>query len=130
MIDVKVDCGYPQGPGKGSLGDQSPAACSCFSKDAAKVYASNLPSREPGSPERGASARKSLDCLTSNRCCCRLEFALTACKQRIAYDSNRRKSAIYSFAKMGLQVPLAIAFLIDPIRNRINSLWNQRECNF
>ena len=33
----------------------------------------------------------------SNRLCCRLEFAVTACKQTTARDSNRRKSAIYSF---------------------------------
>jgi hypothetical protein len=33
----------------------------------------------------------------SNRRCCRLEFAVTACKQRTACVSNRRKSAIYSF---------------------------------
>ena len=51
--------------------------------------------------------------LNSNRLRCRLEFAVTSCKQTTAHVSNRRKSAIYSSTQNRLQVPLEDAFLID-----------------
>jgi|HubBroStandDraft_6_1064221.scaffolds.fasta_scaffold189659_2 hypothetical protein len=72
----------------------------------------------------------------SNRLCCRLDFPVSACKQTTASVSNRRKSAIYSFAQDSLQVSLANAFLIDrayqleidltPCRINTNAISNRR----
>src|SRR5271154_2149041 len=47
----------------------------------------------------GSLGENSIECLNSNRRCCRLEFPVTPCKQTTARVSNRRKSAIFSFTQ-------------------------------
>jgi hypothetical protein len=68
--------------------------------------------RLPGAAPLGGSLRDKF-ALISNRRCCRLEFAVTACKQKTTCDFSRRKSAIHFLAQNSLQLSLENVFLID-----------------
>jgi hypothetical protein len=68
--------------------------------------------REPKDLSRDCHSRFAPKPCISNRRCCRLEFAVTACKLTATCISNRRNSAIYSFLQNISPLPVTPSFLI------------------